>query len=672
MIDNWEELHSHCHIHKVIFILCLFGSLYPTGRLYASDTLYIDRNFEEAHAANHAWIYEDKEQDEEFEDILNRTFLEHSMPYLNFGFSRSVYWLKIVLKNTDQRQQEVYYQYLNHYLDYVDIFLVDENDSLLTKGSFGARRLQSSYKSLKMNPVYDIDIPPGGTVCMYLRIQSDTPLRIPVVFNSPDSIVKRERKRHVFLGLFYGIAAFSLLLVFSIILITRDRMYLYFLLALGGLVLFQIAYDNLLPRWVFANNPAFILHISTACSMLVGFFYILFTQRFFSQEKVSSAVGSFFNVLKILTIIFFAWYLIDYYSGNKISYFFMPLLMLSLLAISLIYWLSGAKLARFFFWALLIPLAGAVLHVLANTGLIYSRVLVVYSIKASYMLQIVVFIIAITDRYLLMQQNFTNLLQDRVVERTMKMEETHDRLKSTQQQLVQSEKMASLGTLTSGIALEINNPLNAISGGMHILENNLTDPKSMESARSMIRDGFERTHKIVKALMTFSKSDEDKPVKSDLHEIIDSTLLIVRSRIGDQIRIEKEYRLESTVPVFQGKLHQILLSIIDNAIFAIQHNEEEKEKKDEFIRICTWEVKGRTAGEGQAVIEICNSGPAIPDQHISNIFDPFFTTKDPGEGTGLGLSITYSLVKDHDGDIEVHNVPDGVCFVIKLPVSRKS
>ena len=129
----------------------------------------------------------------------------------------------------------------------------------------------------------------------------------------------------------------------------------------------------------------------------------------------------------------------------------------------------------------------------------------------------------------------------------------------------------------------------------------------MESARSMIREGFEKIHKIVKALMTFSKSDVEKPVESDLHEIIDNTLLIVNSRFGDQIRIEKDYRLEHTVPVFQDKLHQILLNIIDNAIFAIQREEEEKEKKD-FIRICTWEVKGRTAGERQAVIEICNYG----------------------------------------------------------------
>ena len=71
------------------------------------------------------------------------------------------------------------------------------------------------------------------------------------------------------------------------------------------------------------------------------------------------------------------------------------------------------------------------------------------------------------------------------------------------------------------------------------------------------------------------------------------------------------------------------------------------------------------------MIEICNSGPGIPDQIISHIFDPFFTTKDPGEGSGLGLSISYSLIQEHNGIIEVHNVPDGVCFVIRLPVSVK-
>ncbi len=209
-----------------------------------------------------------------------------------------------MLKNTDNLPVEIYYQYLNHYLDFVDIYLVDQNDSLLTRGYFGARRLQPSYKSFKMNPVYDIALPPGGTISLYLRIQSDTPLRIPIVFNSSDSLVKMERKSHVFLG----------------------------------------------------------------------FFYVLFTQRFFSQEKTSPVVSSLFRILKILTIIFFAWYLIDYYPGNKIAIFFMPLLMLSLLSISLIYWMSGAKLARFFFWAMFITLAGAVLHVLANSGVVFSHI----------------------------------------------------------------------------------------------------------------------------------------------------------------------------------------------------------------------------------------------------------------------------------------------------------
>jgi len=666
------------HVHRVILAICLLGPVNYSGRLLASDTLYIDRNFENAYGVDHAWIYEDKEQDEELQTILNRTFLDYSRPYLNFGFSSSAYWLRFIMKNSDELPQEIYYSYQNHYLDYVDIYLVDDRDSLLTTGSFGAQRLQPSYKGIKMNPVYDIVIPPGAAVSMYVRIQSDTPLRIPFFFNSPDSMLKRERKRHVFLGFFYGIAGFSLVLVFSIMLITRDRMYFYFLMALLGLIVYMIAYDNLLPRWVIAGRPAFILHVTTACSLLVGLFYVLFTQRFFSQEKAPSVVSSVFSILKILSIIFFAWYLIDYYSGNKIAYFFLPLLMLSLLALSLVYWLSGAKLARFFFWALFIPLAGVVLQALANSGVIYSHVLVVYSMKASYMLQNIVFIIAIADRYLLMQQNFTGLLQEKVVERTMKLEETLDRLKSTQQQLVHSEKMASLGTLTSGIAHEINNPLNAISGGMYFLEEYtekkgeegyFTDKKSMESARSMIREGFEKTYKIVKALMAFSQSDQEKPVKTDLHEIIDNTLLFIMYRLGENIRIEKDFRLNKRVPVFQDKLHQVLLSVLDNAIYAIQHKEQ---LKDEFIRISTWEVKGRTAGEGRAVIEIYNSGPAIPDSHITKIFDPFFTTKDPGEGTGLGLSITYSLIQDHQGNIEVHNVPDGVCFVISLPLSMKS
>ena len=144
--------------------------------------------------------------------------------------------------------------------------------------------------------------------------------------------------------------------------------------------------------------------------------------------------------------------------------------------------------------------------------------------------------------------------------------------------------------------------------------------------------------------------------------------MFIRSRLGENIKINKDYRLPHTVPVFQDKLHQVLLSVIDNAIYAIQQKEQ---LKDEFIRISTWEVKGRTAGETRAVIEIYNSGPGIPDQDISNVFDPFFTTKDPGEGTGLGLSISYSLIQDHHGQIEVHNVPDGVCFVISLPLSLK-
>jgi signal transduction histidine kinase len=184
----------------------------------------------------------------------------------------------------------------------------------------------------------------------------------------------------------------------------------------------------------------------------------------------------------------------------------------------------------------------------------------------------------------------------------------------------------------------------------------------------MIREGSDKIRKIVKSLLTLTKGDTEKPVKSNLHELIDNTLLLIRSRFGENIRIHKDYRINHTVPVFQDKLQQVLLSVFDNAIYAIKRKEQ---PKDEFIRICTWEVKGRTLAETRAVIEICNSGPGIQDQDITHVFEPFFTTREPGEGTGLGLSISYSLIREHQGEMEVHNVPDGVCFVISLPLSLK-
>jgi len=254
-----------------------------------------------------------------------------------------------------------------------------------------------------------------------------------------------------------------------------------------------------------------------------------------------------------------------------------------------------------------------------------------------------------------------------LLEKNSELESVIEELKATQQHLVQSEKMASLGTLTAGVAHEINNPLNFISGGLGIIEE--TDKEGIDmsekekkdrrqKATSLAYDGLKRASGIVKALMTFSHRGSSKKTPSDVHNIINNSLLFLQSKLTDKVEVRKEYKLTGQVPVFQDKLHQVILNLLDNAIYAVAQLKE----GDQIIGISTKEENGF------AVIQVFNNGPAISEGHINQLFDPFFTTKEPGEGAGLGLSISYNLIAAHNGNIRAKNQADGVSFIVEIPV----
>ncbi len=253
-----------------------------------------------------------------------------------------------------------------------------------------------------------------------------------------------------------------------------------------------------------------------------------------------------------------------------------------------------------------------------------------------------------------------------LLDQNSELESVIDELKVTQQHLVQSEKMASLGTLTAGVAHEINNPLNFISGGLGIIEETDKEGNTMseeekecrrKKATKLAFDGLDRATEIVKALMTFSYRGSSKKNLSNLHDIIDNTLLFLQSKLADQTQVRKDYKLTEQVPVFQDKMHQVILNIIDNAIYATKQLKE----GEGLITIATG-MNGPNV-----FLDISNNGPAIEEAHLPQLFDPFFTTKAPGEGVGLGLSISYTLIMEHDGTIRAENRKDGVHIIIEIP-----
>ncbi|NOS90712.1 MAG: GHKL domain-containing protein [Cyclobacteriaceae bacterium] len=246
-------------------------------------------------------------------------------------------------------------------------------------------------------------------------------------------------------------------------------------------------------------------------------------------------------------------------------------------------------------------------------------------------------------------------------------------LKKAQRQLVESEKMASLGQLTAGIAHEINNPINFISGGvqaLEVLQNELMEShnkstEEIQQAKQDIQDlmnsihnGVTRTADIIKSLRTFSSPVEGIDAHADILESIESALILTGSKIVDNgIVVEKKIEHHSRAKANSPQISQVVINLIDNSIHALKSLDGKK-----HISIVSFET------ENQIIIKVKDNGSGIPLENQPHIFEPFYTTKEVGAGTGLGLSICYAIIEKHKGSLTFVSKPgEGTEFTIALP-----
>lgn len=310
------------------------------------------------------------------------------------------------------------------------------------------------------------------------------------------------------------------------------------------------------------------------------------------------------------------------------------------------------------------------------------------------------------NEQLILQQNIE--LEQKVNERTEALQETNhnlndalSNLKSAQSQLVDAEKMAALGQLTAGIAHEINNPINFVTSNIKPLQLDIDDLKEIisrygnidfsaanveeqikeidafkkqidldfinneiDSLLVGITDGAKRTAEIIRSLRNFSRLDESDLKPIDINEGLQSTLVLVRNSLPDNVKINKNLGNLPKVECLPGKINQVFMNLISNAIQAIKSNQ--KNREEEFLTIKTWYENDKV------LISIKDTGTGMTEEVKHKIFEPFFTTKEVGEGTGLGLSIVFSIIEKHKGHIDVlSEVDHGTEFIITLPVNTQ-
>ncbi len=284
-------------------------------------------------------------------------------------------------------------------------------------------------------------------------------------------------------------------------------------------------------------------------------------------------------------------------------------------------------------------------------------------------------------------------LEDKVNERTKQLmqtfaelEEQHNKLKSAQSKLIQSEKMASLGTLVAGVAHEINNPINYIYLSSKVLDMDLCNFKEelielLDNAdddvlnffeqyfnkfsKSIINilDGSNQVTTIVNDLRLFSRLDEAVKKEIDVSEALETTIRLVKTKYTKQIKFIKKFQTHRKIECYPSQLNQVFLNIIVNACHAIVEKQNDLVcENNGLIGISVFD------NNKEIIIEFCDNGCGMTKDTISRIFEPFFTTKPMGQGTGLGMSISYGIIEKHNGSIDVESkVGEGSTITIHIP-----
>ncbi|MGK6349740.1 7TM diverse intracellular signaling domain-containing protein [Parapedobacter sp. DT-150] len=541
-------------------------------------------------------------------------------------------------------------------------------------------------------------------------------------------IVAQINNDQLYFGLYAGIILVMFFYNFFIYLTVRDSQYLYYVLYILVVGVTQASLKGFSAKFFWDGNTWLIenaTHVITAGS---GVFSIFFAFSFLHVKRYLSAIYKILCCNLVIYVLCIVAYISGHFIfGQTLLQFNTTIVSLLILSSAITIYKKGYKPALFFWVAWSFFLSGVVVYILKDAGILPFNNFTSNSILIGSGLEAALLSFALADKIsiykreneesqlrtieiakenekLIREQNI--VLEQRVEERTHALKESNESLQKTltylkeaQAQLVEAEKMASLGQLTAGVAHEINNPINFVTSNVTPLKRDvamiwdamdeiekiaLSDLSMMVKQERIhaykealdidylkteidfllkgMHEGASRTAEIVKSLRVFSRVDEDSLKFADINEGLESTLVILNSVIKEAV-VDKQYGQLPLIECYPGKLNQVFLNIITNALYAI--NKKFNGKHGGLL-----EIKTKTDAIN-AYISISDNGTGMPASVREKIFEPFFTTKEVGEGTGLGMSIAYNTVKKHQGEIKIDSeIGVGTTFTLIIPLKQ--
>jgi signal transduction histidine kinase len=707
----------------ILLSACFHVSAHPQAVLAAeSAQRYIGRNIS---------VLKDSCGCLNIQDVVRKhdEFVLSGKDVINLGVSDDIHWLHVSIQNNtanDKLVLNVSYPIIYH----VGLYIVHDNGSIDSTLIYASKLLAERDYNHQFY-IFDIPVKSGDYVNCYLKIHGPGQIVAPVSVGTDTTIMKAVSDFDTLSGLYFGIMMVMFLYNLFVYFSVRDRSYLLYVAYIFWVTLTQATLQGFGQRFLWADFPWMTRYMVTLTGAIVGIATVVFVMGFLHTKRNTPRLHSFlfliiFGDLAAIVALFLKEFNISYHLVNITA----MLGSVFVVSVAVKLFRQGYRPAKFFLIAWTVFLVSVIIFVLKDYGIIPYNLFTSHSLQFGSAFEAILLSFALADSIntlkmekelsqaqalevslenerIIREQNV--ILESKVNERTVELQASNAELERTlydlqekETQLVESEKMASLGQLTAGIAHEINNPINFVTSNVNPLkrdvgllvtmvgqieELSLLNIPAEEKQRQIeelkndldydylkteidyllqgISDGASRTAEIVKGLRVFSRLDEDDLKKADVNEGLSSSLVIVNHLLNNVIEVEKKYSGIPMVECYPGKLNQVFLNMMSNSIHAIHKRWDGNPGGKLVIR--TWN------DELNVYISVMDNGTGMDENTRKKLFEPFFTTKDVGEGTGLGLSIAYNTIRKHNGTIEVKSeVGEGTELIITLPINHSN
>jgi two-component system, sensor histidine kinase PhcS len=425
------------------------------------------------------------------------------------------------------------------------------------------------------------------------------------------------------------------------------------------LVLVLMPLGSIMDWRVYHSQLGYFFELRILCSLLAGLLWYWHTTQFGQKHYRWLGIP-----IALLPAFFMCWIIADAQgplSGASSNYY--AALNLIMLAVSVV--------VRWYFWESIFCVIAIILMYLAACGFHWREPKPTEFInKLANKLYFLTLtgIIAVTGNHLFNKLRLREFTLNYELEKSRKaLEVSLQHLKENEVQLVQSEKLASLGRMSAGIIHEINNPLNFAKTGLFTLRKkgkHLAPEQQADYTEVLtdVEDGLKRVQDIVSDLRMFTHPNTEQLDPVPVAEVVTPALRFLSNEWRDTVQIEQKFPENQTLLANKNRLIQVIVNLLQNSLDALKMKSFAPGEKPAI-----W-IEGRVEN-GQSALSIRDNGTGIEPQHLDKIFDPFFTTKDVGEGMGLGLSICYSIMQEYGGKISVKTEPGKFCeFTLEFPV----